>query len=442
MSAQIDLLTWIKTQENAGSVDSSGVFTVEKNRAWEKLGAFALPFPEAWVLKVVQSAVRAGSALSVEQARAETVFRWETNPNWSHEAVEKAILDPEPDSDPALEHLAVGLRALAKSAELPFALDYSDGSRAIWTGQGFRLDSGDLTEGADFCLAVCHFKVGESKFFLSWDNLDAKRRSSAIAKTLSSRAHWSPSPVVLDGRTINNVFGDPVFGASDLRHPLFLFQAPAQPNTPAFQVHAKFYRPDTTFTGAPELTGAPNEIRAITQAWAEQPSFAIGLISAFVKKRRSGKHNVYEASRQASQFVWLADGVEVQRDELPLGESPAALLVACSADGLETDISGLIPRQTENLEQRKRAALQAIGGQVLDLSSNLDAEISGVTHISKGVMLVGALLLLAAPPVGIMLVGAGGIGMMIEQGQRDSLENSVDEGLKKLQDKLRSLPGL
>lgn len=436
MSTQ--LFEWIKAQEQAGKVDSSGVFTIDKSQAWEKLGASALPLEHAWILKVVQAAVVSGAALTVTQDRAQTLIRWSASPSWNHERLETAILDPEPDSDPALEHMAVAVRALAKATKLPFGLSYRDGTTAYWTGQGFQLESQASLEDAEFRLAVSHFQVGESSSFFSLDNLEAVNRSSAIATTLKNGAHCAPIKITIDGHTVSNIFQDPVFGVSQLRHPLYLLQANADPAIPSVRLRARFFPPDLTFINAPEVSAANSQLQEAAGK-AQQPCLATILISGFLLRKGSGKHISYHPLPSPSQLVWVSDGVEVAREDLNLGATPTAMLVVCSAEGLPTDISGWTPRQTAERDQRKAAVMRAVHDVLSVTSTDAEVEKSPIVHIA--LMVVGGILTLANPPIGLIMIGGGGLGRLSDVSEAATFEGAMDKGLADLRDAVCRLWG-
>lgn len=60
------LQNWLHSVGSQGALESEGDFSIAQDKAWEKLGAFQLPFTGAWVLKLVQAAV-AGEATSIDR---------------------------------------------------------------------------------------------------------------------------------------------------------------------------------------------------------------------------------------------------------------------------------------------------------------------------------------------------------------------------------------
>ena len=435
MSAELDLFRWVKSQEQAGDVESSGTFTIDKATAWQKLGAFALPFEHAWVVKVVQSAVCCGSDLKIEQSRTQTTIHWLTPPDWTQDMVESAMLNSQP-GEKALDHLAVGLRALAKATDLPFGLSYPDGTTTYWTGQGFTSTS-DSPKG-ELRLGVGHFKVGESSSILSSDKVRAVGRMTSIAQALAARAHCCPNTITLDRRNVSNVFQEPLFGSSSLSHPLYFLQAPPQPELPSLRLRARFLAPTVKMT-QPLAQSARGEVTRLNDELSE-PCLAGLLITAFTRRKIVPNHSrknpqneiSYVAAPRPSVLVWVTDGVEVAREDLEMPHSPTALLVYCSAEGLPTDLSGLTPRHTELLGQRRTAVMRAV--QRCLEAADVDSKVSTSSAVNVGLVVVSGLLTLANPFLGLGAIVGGGYSFLAQRGKNSSLEKEMDEGLEKLRD--------
>ncbi len=430
-----ELFDWIKAQEAAGTVDSSGVFTLEKSKAWEKLGAYALPQKHSWALKLVQSAVSAGGGLRVEQRRSESVFFWTNRCEWTHEQVEQAVLDPEPSADRSLEHLAVGLRALARAAALPFAIGYQDGRQAIWTGSGFEIHETSSTD-VGFRVGVSHFKVGESTSLFSLKNLAAGKRSAEISRILTSEAHLMPSHLSIDGREINNLMDDPVFGASNLRQPLYLFRVPSHSLVPDLKVKAHFQRRTSwSVEGLPEINAADGEAVQTELPALQEPGMAVVLVSSMLGRTKKGKSYEYHALAKPSQLVWVSDGVVVGREDLPLPNGSTPMVVVCSAAGLETDLSGLVPRLTEARAERRDTVMRGVARCLVE--SDLDAKVqSRVQKLHLGLMAVGGMVFFVNPVAGLALMGGGGLQYLQSRDQISTIEAALDLSLVELRDRV------
>jgi hypothetical protein len=323
----------------------------------------------------------------------------------------------------------VAVRALAKASGLPFGLCYEDGTTVYWTGEGFEASSGG-TKG-EFTIAVSHFKVGESSFLLSLHNLAATTRAAAIAKTLTDRVHCCPNKVTLDGHSVSNVFNEPFYGASSLRYPLYFLQLKPDPAMPSLRLRAMHRAPDDgMMSWAPSVeTPGGKVVKSVQEAY--DPCLAGILVTAFLKKEAAGKHVEFLPQPQRSQLVWVADGVEVAREDLGLSPTPTAILVFCSAADLSTDLSGLAPRETEMKLQRQAEVMRRVDQCLAETDTETKVD-CGESSLSIGLMIVGGMALLISPPVGLVMVAAVGFSKFSAREKSNSLKQKLDEGLHAL----------
>lgn len=345
--------------------------------------------------------------------------------------VESAMLDPQFE-DPALEHLAAGLRALARRTALPFGLAYPDGTTTYWTGRGFESAHGGTS--GQLRLAVSHFRVGESSFLLSPDNRQASARGAGIAKALTDHVHCCSNKILLDGRDVSNIFNEPNFGSSSLRHPLYFLRTEPESDTPSLRLRAQFLPPDTGISIPLIKNTTGKVVECIREAY--QPCLAAALITAFLQKTGSGEHVSFQPLPRTSQLVWVTDGVEVAREELDLPKCATAMLVYCSAEGLPTDLSGLIPRDTDLKKQRFEQVMLSIR-QCL-ASTPTAAQVSPFVGGSIGFVIVGGLIALLNPAVGITAVIGGGFSYMTERAKSNNLAAVFGDHLAKLRKSLKS----
>jgi hypothetical protein len=414
---------------------------MDASKAWDKLAAHSLPFEHAWVLKLVQSAVRIRSALALEQTRSVSTFTW-ADARWTQQQVQGAMLSVDDSFDPALTHLGHGLRALAKSTSLSFAVRFLTGESIMWNGQGFQQGPSVPAATEPFTVAVSHFELDESTGFLSTATFRAAERRASIGRVLSSRCHWAPVRVTLDGRSINNIFSDPTFGGSNLRQPLCLIRVPPQLPYPTLEVQAdpRVIPKPSIFTDAEVPTITPDWYRfqeALTGL--SQPCFAIGMVSAILVKVSAGKNStVTKTGTVGNAMAWISDGVEVARESLPFRPRSAALLVACSAEGLGTDISGLIPIHSAPKAERRTAALRAIRRGFPDTrDEQADYDIEGGTDPANTTMLViGGLSLLFNPLVGAAILTFGGLSWTSLRSRNAAIQKAIKEGFEGLAEEL------
>lgn len=386
-----EISEWLEGQAELGEIDSQGEFTLDPEAAWKKLGAKGLPRDFAWVGKLVQAANRSGVSLDLKQSRDESVFEFGVGPAWTHEQVSETVFRPFRNKDDALGHFAVAVRTLVASAfGFRFWLQYPDGTRATWSGERFELSQPRRGGILPLSLGVsCHLSSQEEirqPFVVRAD----------ISKELHSLAQWSPRPIRIDSREISNILEDPKFSSSQSRQPLCLITAPTREDQVRLKLRARFTpRGSSTSVNAQPLDA---HLRKAIKELADGV-FAVGLVTHFLPTESS-------SSRPASEFVWVCDGVEVMREPLPIKMDSMAILIACSAEGLKTDVTGLTLRQSKSKEARKREALGAIVQCYPDTTDDED-DFKITSQTVKGVEVVVAALAFAVSPFLGMFLTAG-----------------------------------
>ena len=402
MQKSSEFIDWLKQQESEGKIESESRFTISQDKAWDKLAAFQLPFPEAWVIKLVQAGVAHPQAgINVQQTREETSFLFINVPDWTRGSVEQAVHSPRPDDRRDLAHLAVALRALFQIQDQPFSIRYPDGQHVGWNGNEFLDLQGNetLPKVESLVVRVAHFPVGESRSIFNLGNSDAAQKRASISLALTEHCHYSPQTVTLDRRPLNGYLFDSVFGMTDKSSPLAAFQIPAHPALQTLELEASDQLFTTDF-GTHQVSLAT----AIQENSLTEQGSGVCLISLFFRKRLVRSDiGVIEPVYRRSQFIWIADGVVVQREPMPI-KTAIGVGIALSADGLETDLTGLQPRESEEKLARKLAAFEIAKNQLLELEKSLHGQGVEVTHtlqspLKKG--LLGAFLCVVFPIVGI-----------------------------------------
>lgn len=351
MSSQLH--QFLAHQEQSGVHDSEGSFSLRADRAWEKLGAFQLPFSEAWVLKLVQSAVGLGaSQVKVTQSWEETKLRF-VGCRLELADVEEAVFDSPQYLRAGLRHLGTAIRALATGTEQPFSLSFGQEIDQVWTGDRFTSRSwvgGRPCE--DFTVTVAHFKRGDVSDIWSLPSAVLKEKVAAISQAFCQSCYVSPIKLSIDGRLVNGVHSDPIFGVKPSKRPLSLFRIPEIPELPPltlllgrdwrhsptsdFRLHLDFPQPETGFG-----------IKA--GAWV--------LVSAFLQDPMG---LALASKRQAAQLLWVTDGVVVEREALPY-RGTLSFMVLANAHGLDTDLTGLSLRRNQAYLNRRESALNGVG---------------------------------------------------------------------------------
>jgi hypothetical protein len=376
-----ELFQWVENLANEGSWESEGRFTLDKDKAWDKLSAYQLPFEQAWVLKLVQAAVTSGiPELRVKQSGSETTFQFVGQTSWNEEAVTRELFSTSSVVDQGLRHLAIAVRYLAKTAEKLLALHYPDGTTQVWDGQSFHTESSPYpTE---------HFELtifSAQKQGLRWLVLPVlgAGETAGLGKVLSSLAYTSPIPITVDGRRINGFSSDIDAGATSTTAPFALLPLKPDLQLPEF----RFLRDRNWRPGVDEVSlrasGNMEELRG--------EYLTCGVLACLTACVRE----VQDPPRFASQpsFVkWIKDGVIVKVDVLPpIGAVGVTILL--SAEGLRSDLSGLNLAINQTLNSREKHARKRVRAKLHEL---LDQDAPGTVRIDlKGRQHKVAMLALA-----------------------------------------------
>jgi len=426
-----ELYEWLSEQGTAGSRDSEGTFTLKHDDAWAKLGAFQLPVEEGWVLKVIQAVNAAPKArVRITQLARETIFTVSGVDHWNREAVEDTIFSITKDGGTDIGHLGAAVRLLAQMRTRPFSVRYCDAEKVIWTGEKFSA----MTSSVDnlFELRVGHFSFQERGRLLNLAGTQGPAVSANIAGSLRRHCHLSREPLVLDGYFITSGENDQNLGTPAGGRPLALLQVWDECELPTFELASTNRAPVAT-VGAGRLSLDRN---VATELSGNKPCYCGGLLSVFVKKG-----NPHGLGNQNSRILWLNDGVIVHRESLPVTARPIALGIIVSSEGLETDISGMVPRETSEYFRRRKLALQQMHRHLEKLIDKLGRELV-TTSISKAPVAVsgtGLLLSFANPYVGTAVLIAGGVSYLLNRSQLGELDKRVDQELRNLHQDLKQL---
>ena len=355
MDSTKDFHTWLQQQQKEGAFASEGAFSLKQERSWEKLGAFQLPFAEAWVLKLIQGAVALGAEeIRVSQTWRESEFVFEGGREITPEDVEAAVFETPEYLPPGLKTLGIAVRALGKGSKHPFCLGFKGGVGQAWTGKKFVSRKLGLRE--NFSVVVSHFEFGSSildMWSLPGDEL--RRKMVAISHTLTGQCYPCPARLLLDGRQLNGPHNDPVFGMTTLVRPLATMGVRSE-ELPVF----------------PMVVGRELGVCKISDLQIESgfDRFDVGsrvehsallVVSAFLENERQiGR---LRNRPQFAELLWVVDGVVTQRERLEW-KGPVSFALLVSAADLETDLTGLALRETDSYLQRRERVLSVIARKV------------------------------------------------------------------------------
>lgn len=351
------LENWIKQAEASGIVDSEGSFSLDFQRAIERLKSFQLSHPVAWVFKFVQTANSLGVPLSVVQSKKETELVFEGFPGWPQSEVLHALSALMENKVRPLSHLSVGVRLLMNS-NLAFQLTCSDGKMLVWNGT--ELEAVDDPRPTGFRIGIPHFEIGQRSWLFNLGSAAARKRQFQILQMFQKLCSFSSTEVTLDSLEVSGLFREPVFGVQESRRPLAVSFSEDHDALPRFKlrggeirgfskIHQQLERDFEHYISSSHSTNLGLLTTVFFQNLGHRRKNAqLGYVS---KKPGMTLHS------QRSELVWVLDGVPVQREALSHGGAVAVLIVV-SAEGLATDLTTLALRQTEALAQRRQEAME------------------------------------------------------------------------------------
>ncbi len=431
MAGPSELENFLKEQQAEGVLESQGKFTMAREKALEKLAAFQLPRDTAWILKIVQAAVRCGApGLDIRQTSTDTEFRFRCPESWTLEALDAALVDPENSEDLGLDHLKRGLWSVGINGLRPFHCSLPGADKAlVWNGKDFHQPPCQVTP--DFHLTVSHRTVYEGKGLPLLRSIEAASGNATLARELRDHAFTCPIPLSLDKRRLDALQLCPGHGYSKTSYPAYLALASGQlPDLPL---------PPGTFGGYDMPSGGDAQLKKLLHQVAQPQQIAVAaLIAIHVERVTENKRTFWRRHQSDHHFYWVRDGVVVSRQSLAgLRTSPVSMAVIASAEGLPSDLSAFSVVQNAETQSRQRDALLAIWPRLQQAQIQLKPLIESSQSYGRlgGGLLIGAggLMMLASPIHGLGFMGWG-LFTLIQAGQDEvELENALQSELQSLQ---------
>ena len=444
MSAESPLQRWLQEASNSGQFDSEGRFTVDQKKAWEKLAAYQLTFAEAWVLKVVQAAVSHPQAtLQIRPSRGEVEFVFCAVRDWTEPTLQKALLEPNSETPQPLKHLTVAIRVLVGQKSRPFSVHYPDGLLHAWTGSGFRELSRSTAPTETFILSVGNFEFGQSQSYFAGTGKEAAAYREKEMRAFREHCHLAPARVKLGRSTAGGLISDPYLGEGETTRPFAVFKDVKSEQSPSFHLPApRFKSPLLGQFVVPLQQVSPHQ-----QEGSVTSFLTIFFSKNVVRKDLQMDRYRFYPSVGRSQVIWIRDGVVVLRESLKMRQT-VGLGVVLSADGLETDISGLRPRESEEKHNRLEYGLSRALKQLKEYRESPKARkrlsiFKGLRVGSAISSLAGGALLTTTPGfavLGLLILGKSTPELVAYERERRRLNlvytQGFDELIRELEDRV------
>lgn len=392
-----DKLDFLNRQFTVGRFDSSGAFTVAVEHAVFKLGAYQLPRPSAWILKIVQAAVasKAGK-VKVSQGKRATEISFEPSEDLLSEDLIRAFSEPDRQSSRAIKHLVTGLLCVGPGQNRAFTLSLVGGGKAskiLWDGARLANQIRDIGGQKKSVVLVVKNCLSRT----------AQNQNADEAEELRRWAHACPALIKLDGRTV-----DMVEDSAPIGTPQPKFQWPYSRRDDwkcwvyvAFgtvEEHVKI----PAFSVPPDLSK-----RVKRRALSDRLTDRRPLLSQLASSQRVSslwRLDYYfggsdlEGQPRRSTCRWLVDGVVIDEHHLSLAERSVALSLYLDGSDLETDLSHFsFQRESDRQRsQRIQSAFQDLSSKFLEVKTELN-NASTTAGLKESLLVIGGCLLAVSP---------------------------------------------
>jgi hypothetical protein len=390
------------------SCDSGGDFALAVGQVVEKLVQFQLPFRSAWVVKVIQCAVREGAVASiqVELTAREARFSFYTS-SFDFNEIKAAFLTPELNANVALRHLVRALWAVGLEEKWPFEISIPNASESlIWDGEAFHLNKASK-KNVKTSLVVSLASERDEGWLpgvMRRAEIDAE-----ILRTLQQYCYTSPVPLIVDGRRMDSLQACWGHGWGPESCPMALGFADA--DVPDLPISPGSFEKKPPSNG--EAYSMRDGRRALSLVSPRQVASVPFLLTHHLVAQGTGKNKMWQRQSGQSSIYWVQDGVVVQTE--PMLPDKSRLTVGCfvSAEGLDSDLTTLHLRDLAERRQRKELACRAVVaalGEVTVLSESMEelaeSRRNKASWSQKIFYLAGFGAFWVSPVAGFLLAGA------------------------------------
>lgn len=333
----------ISHQRNAGTLHSSGDFSVDKRLALKKLAHFQLPYADAWLLKVAQAATLSGASyLDIIQTSQETRLEFDPRLPISSRQFEAIFFDPGCRPKEWLAALRVGLWSIGVGKGRPFQLrPPRSGHSLFWDGKDLRTAPTPSYPALQLHVAHRSHHVGKGWPLLR--NLESTWVNAALQEAAASALYTMPLEVRLNGRRMDGFQFCPGHGFSDYDHPIGIHYL----KLPGFH---DLKVPPGSRENLRAPTHAHPRLRPLSQDFQSRPPAtrvqAAALFSAHCHYQ-SGRNGGWRVEARACILCWVRYGVVVQREVFSLPPGSVSLAIFLDADQLATDATGFHIREED-----------------------------------------------------------------------------------------------
>ena len=436
---------------DVGTFESEGKFTLAAGAALEKLAAFQLGRPSAWILKVIQAAVALkGQQITIVQSTEGTGFVIDDPELFELPDFEKALLATDVVLDGGVGHLAIGMRAVGFGDQRPFTLALEgDGQQILFhsDGKAFSRSEKPIENSSSHRIQIGVAFPAEDRGRRLGGLKRSAGRAMAEFEEVISFAESCPIPLVFDGRRVDTM--DAVWKFANKsscarlsvgwsgRHDTSDLPSLALPQG----LGSSEYNPSVKDKLADKFTddrvfffdGDLSQTRA-------KMLTKINYYYKVISHRSKHKSFEFQSIPRPSYCCWVSDGVVVQRDLIPWTTSAVTCDVYLSADGLESDISGMNLGDPEERQRRFEAIRGQLNFQIENTIANIEQHVPRPFGLHTAIYgALGVASLAAAPfTFGKSLWGVFGVvGLAMSAGDKRQIMVDCKSRLRNFSDRLK-----
>jgi hypothetical protein len=358
-----ELENFLAEQAAEGYFDSSGEFSLSRDKALAKLSAYQLPRPCAWILKIVSAAqVMGASRLVIRSGSHDVDFQFEGPCTWDYAQVEEAIFDPLTTPDSSLDHFKRALWATGLNEMRPFRVLLPGMPQAlIWDGRQICYQAASECKG--LYLQISHRNVFERSAMAALQVFDNFQRNQVLSDELRDYAFTAPFELSYNGRRFDSLWNCPSHGYTDQSLPIFLgfneCDAPHLPLSPG------------TFEAGQVRSRLAKLHKKVGPLLPPQKTVQSACLLSIHLRADAEADSGWQLRRQEPILYWVRDGIVVAREILKPGPWSVSAALFASASDLEVDLTGFQLRKDEARWARRRLLVEQSHLHLLQLEIDL-----------------------------------------------------------------------
>ena len=448
---------FLNSQAKSGEVlESRQSFTLAREKALQKIAEYQLPFANAWVVKLIQSAVagQTGGPIRMDIHSSELRAYFDA-PNLTIDLLERQFYNPEPYPERSVRHLLSALWAIGLREKCAFQLVLPREEEClVWDGESLhRATAKDRYDCLSLSIALHPKTTGAMNWVKKMATSGARR--AEILKTALLHGYTCPVPLTVDGRRVDSLYLCPTHGQTSQDFPLTISfgYGDLQPLTippGTFEAAPSMEDPRgflTLDSSAPEKTGGGlSSITKFTFQKIERTERAAvpALITAHREWVKKGDSHTWQERSELPKVYWVQDGVIVDEQLLGPEYLSCTAAVFLNAEGLETDLTSFhltnSPERAERVRKAKVSLIESLR-ELTCLEKGFAQSIAlqrTKTRLSGGgLFLLGVATFWVNPWVGAGMVAAGGAAYGFAGSTQEARVEELKQAIGKLESSIK-----